>query len=190
MRETQNPYGPPPGGGGYGPPPGGGGGYGPPPGGGYGPPGGGQAPPPGPGVPGPFSPPPAGFGAPPGMAPPGGPGGARTDVVGIMALVSSILGLIGGLINILSGLFGTCCVLCTMGSTVIGVIVFIPSAAGAVMGGISLSRIKHEPEKHTGKGVAMAGLILGILASLLAIAEIILPWFGIACFAVAGQTSP
>ena len=187
-------YGPPPGGGGYGPPPGGGG-YGPPPGGGgYGPPpgGGGYGPPPGAGG---YGPPPGGYtpNVPPGFTPGtvggggGGLGGPKTDTLAVVGLVASILGLVGGLLNILSGLFGTCCFLCTLGSTVIGVLVLLPSGAGAIMGGLSASRINKEPERLTGKGLAMAALVVGVLATLLALAEIILPWFGIACFSFLGS---
>ena len=178
-------YGPPPGG--YGPPPGGGGpppgGYGPPPGGaGYGPPGGFG--PPGGG----YGAPPAGsYGGPPGYGPPPGP---RTDTLAVAGLVLSIVALLGAILNMLSGLFGTCCFLCTLGSTVIGVLVLVPAIAGIVMGGLSVSRINKTPEQFGGKGMAVAALVIGIIAALLGLAEIVLPWLGIACFAAAGSTGP
>ena len=90
----------------------------------------------------------------------------------------------------LSGLFGTCCFLCTLGSTVIGVLVLVPAIAGIVMGGLSVSRINKTPEQFGGKGMAVAALVIGIIAALLGLAEIVLPWLGIACFAAAGSTGP
>ncbi len=187
MQRAQNPWGPP--GGGYGPPgaPPGGSGYGPPPGaGGYGPPpgGGGYGPPPG--APG-FTPPPAGsFGSPPGFPAPGGP---RTDTLAVAGLVLGIVALLGAILNMLSGLFGTCCFLCTLGSTVIGIVVLVPAIAGIVMGTLSVSRINKAPQQLTGKGMAVAALVLGAISALLALAEIVLPWLGIACFAATGGTS-
>lgn len=183
MRETQNPYG-----GGYGGP----GGYGPPPGG-YGPPHGGYGPPP-PG-PGGYGPPPGGYGPPPagsfGGAPgPGGPTGPRTDTLGIVGLVCSILGIVGAIVNAFAGAFGTCCVICTLGSTFLGAALLIPSLAGAVMGGMSVKRIADHPQHLTGKGIAMAALVIGLVSSLLVIAEIVLPWLGIACFAASGAAGP
>lgn len=162
-------YGPPPGG--YGPPPGPGG-YGPPPGpGGYGPPGHGS-----------------GFGAPGGFhAPPGAPqGGPKTDQLAVAGLICGILGLVGAILNGISGLFGACCVLCTVGATILGIVVLIPSVAAVVMGGMSVSRINKNPEALSGKGMAIAALILGGVATLAALAEIVLPWLGIACFAASG----
>ncbi len=174
----QGPPGYPPGGGGYGPPPGGGG-YGPPPGP-AGPPG--FGPPPGPGGHG------SAFNQPPGFASPpaGGPGGKKTDQLAIAGLVCSILGLVGAILNGISGLFGACCVLCTVGATVLGIIVLIPSGAGVVMGAMSISRINKRPDELEGKGLAVAALVIGAIAVIAALAEIILPWLGIACFAASG----
>ena len=143
-------YGPPGGGPPQGGAPGGGapGGYGPPGGGppqggapgGYGPPGGGP--------PGGYGPP-GGFGVnhPPGVAPqmgqgfgggyPGG-GGAQTDPLAIVSLVTGILSL----------LTGWCCAL-----------FFVVFALVSVITGIvSLSRIKSEPQRYTGKGLAWGGI--------------------------------
>lgn len=88
--------------------------------------------------------------------------------------------------NAVSGLFGACCMLCTVGSTVIGIVVLIPSVAALVMGAVSASRIDKRPEELEGKGLAVAALVLGVVSTLGALAEIVLPWLGIACFAASG----
>jgi hypothetical protein len=144
-------YGPPPGGGGYGPPPGG---YGPPPGGGgYGgpPPGGYGAPPPGGfgGGPPPFGPP----GMPGPMGPGFGPPNASTGLA-VGALVSGII-----------AIPTTCC--CS--------ILSLPLAVAAViMGGVALSKAKAQPHLYGGKGMAVAGLICGAVAIVMAIAALAL----------------
>ena len=143
-------YGPPPGGGGYGPPPGGGG-YGPPPGGGgYGapppPPGGGYGGPPGGGYgapPGFGGPPQGGYGAPPGGygGPPQG-GGQKTSGLAIASMVMGILSIPLCFCQLLSG----------------------PLAVLAViMAGISLASMSKDPLVG-GKGMAIAGLVTGILS--------------------------
>ncbi|MBX3131154.1 MAG: hypothetical protein KF718_30830 [Polyangiaceae bacterium] len=126
---------------------------------------------------------PPGYGPPP--YPPPGPPLQRTDQLAVIALVSSLLGLIGAVLNGVSGLFGACCVLCTVGTTVLGVLVLVPSLAGAVMGGMSIARINREPERLGGKMLAVAALVVGVLSSFAAIAEIVLPWFGLACMTAA-----
>lgn len=134
--------------GGYG---GGGGGYGPPPGGGgYG------------------APPPGGFGGPPPFGPPGppmpggghGPGGpgfgpaSATNGLAVGALVTGIL-----------AIPTTCC--CSIGSLPLGI-------AACVLGGIAMSKIKADPQRYGGKGMALAGLVCGALSILLAIVLLVL----------------
>jgi hypothetical protein len=80
-------------------------------------------------------------------------------------------------------------VLCTVGATILGIVVLIPSVAGVVMGGMSVSRINKNPEALSGKGMAIAALVLGAIATLGALAEIVLPWLGMACFAASGAAS-
>jgi hypothetical protein len=104
-------------------------------------------------------------------------------------LVLSIVALLGAILNMLSGLFGTCCFLCTLGSTVIGIVVLVPAVASIVMGAMSASRINKAPAQFSGKGMAIAALVLGAISALLALAEIVLPWLGIACFAATGGSS-
>ena len=142
----------PPGGGGYGPPgggPPGGGGYGPPGGGGYGgpPPGGFGGPPGGP----------PGFGPPGGFPPPGmGPMGPQQSVSSGLA----IAGLVCGILSIP----GICC--CGGG---------IPfGIAGAVMGGIAMSKAKSSPETHGGGGMGLAGMICGIIGAVLSVVYLII----------------
>ena len=149
-------YGPPPGGGGYGPPPGGGG-YGPPPGGGgYG------GPPPGGGGYG--GPPPGGFGGGGGFGPsgpqmPGGPMGMgggpgfapqMSNGLAIAALVCGIL-----------AIPTTCC--CSILSLPLGI-------AACIMGGLAMSKAKAQPAVYGGKGMALGGLICGIVSIIMAIA--------------------
>ena len=150
-------YGPPPGGGGYGPPPGGGG-YGAPPpgGGGYGgaPPGGGGygGPPPGGfgGGGGGFGPGPAPMGMPGQM---GGPGFVPQGTSNGLAIAAMICG-IGAIPT-------TCC--CSLLSLPLAI-------AACVLGGIALSKVKAQPQAYGGKGMALAGLICGVVGILMSIA--------------------
>ena len=88
----------------------------------------------------------------------------------------------------LSGVLGSCCPVCTVGSTLLGIVVALPSFAGALMGGICVMRVSGRPQELTGRGIGLAALILGIIALVLALATIILPWLGIACMSAAGST--
>lgn len=143
-------YGPP----GFGPPPGGGYG-GPPPGGGYGgpPPGGYGGPPPGGfggyGAP----PPPGGFGPPP----PGGFGGPPLGPMGMQPPSSSLA--IAALVCGILAIPGACC--CYSGVPL--------GIAAAVMGGMAMQKAKANPQAYGGHGMALGGLICGILAVLFTI---------------------
>lgn len=155
--------------------------------GGYGSGPGGYGGPPGAGGPG-------GFGPPPGTPPPGGPGsygsspggpaGPKNDTLAIVALIAGVLGVLVALAQIVVMFFGAacgaCCPLCTIGSSATGVIALIPGIIGAVCGGISMKRIKDAPHELGGKGFAVAGLVTGIIAALIALATIVLPWLGCA----------
>lgn len=173
---AHSPYGPPGSGGpqGWGTPPG----YGPPPGappgapGGYGPPG--------------FIPPPVGtYGMPPPSA-----FAPRVDGMAVTGLVLGVIGILIGLLNLLSGLFGTFCVLCTIGSTFIGVIGFLPSATGVTLGVLGEKRIRTNPGRYTGRGLAITAIVISGLATLLALVEIVLPWLGLGCLHMSGAISP
>ena len=87
----------------------------------------------------------------------------------------------------LSGVLGSCCPVCTVGSTLLGILVALPSFVGALMGGICMMRVRGRPQELTGRGIGLAALILGIVAFVLALATIILPWFGFACMSAAGS---
>jgi hypothetical protein len=141
-------YGPPPGGGGYGPPPGG---YGPPPGGG----GGYGGPPPGGGGYG--GPPPGGFGG----GSPFGPPGPQMPMGPSFGPPNSSNGLaIGALVTGILALPTTCC--CSIASLPLGI-------AACVMGGIALSKIKAQPQMYGGKGLALAGAICGAISIIMGI---------------------
>jgi hypothetical protein len=173
--EAHSPYGPPPGGGGgpqgWGNPPG----YGTPPPappGGYGPPG--------------FMPPPVGsYGV-----PPPGAFAPRVDGMAITGLILGVIGILIGFVNLLSGFLGTFCVICTVGSTFIGVIGLIPSGTGVALGVMGEKRIRTNPGRFTGRGVAIAAIVVSGLATLVALVEIILPWLGIGCLHFSGALSP
>lgn len=136
---------------------------------------------------GPYQPPtpgasPAGGGAftPP---PPGtyqGPegGGPRPDGLGIAGLILGILALIASLANLLTGLFGTCCVVCTVGSTFIAMGTAVPAIAGGVMGMVSMKRTRAYPRHYSGWGLALAAAIVSGTALVLCLVEIVLPWLG------------
>lgn len=133
---------------------------------------------------------PRGYGEPPGGAPPGPPPmGPRTDALAIVSLVCGILGLLGAGANLGSGILGTCCILCTLGSTVVGVIVLIPALAGVVCGILSARRIDAAPHELGGRSLAVAGVVVSGVAVLLALATIVLPWFGLGCLAIAGNAN-
>ena len=77
------------------------------------------------------------------------PGGQETNKLAIASLVVSILSL-------------ACCCFGNFGP-VLGIVVAI---VGAVMGGVAEKQIRENPAQ-TGKGIAMAGRIVGIVASIL-----------------------
>ena len=56
-------------------------------------------------------------------------------------------------------------------SLVLGLVGFllcgVPSILAVIFGGIALSQIKKRPEEFTGRGLAIAGLILGIVMMVL-----------------------
>lgn len=121
-----------------------------------------------------------------GMPPPSAYG-PRVDGMAISGLVLGILGMVGGLFNLLSGLLGTFCMLCTIGSTFIGIIAFLPSATGVALGALGERRIRNNPRRYTGRGIAIAAIVVSGLAALLALVEIVLPWFGIGCLYATGS---
>jgi hypothetical protein len=143
-------------------------------------------PPPGYPPAGSFSPP-GGYGAPPDSL---GPGGPRPDGLGIAALIVGILGVIVGVLNLFSGLLGTCCVLCTVGSTFIAIIGLVPSGSGLLLANLSLSRIKRHPGRLTGKGLALAALVVSGAATLLCVLEVVLPWLGLGFLYATGIVHP
>jgi hypothetical protein len=59
-----------------------------------------------------------------------------------MAVASLVLGIVGVLLCFL----------------------ILPSALAVIFGAIGLSQIRHAPERFTGRGLAIAGLVLGIIA--------------------------
>lgn len=80
-----------------------------------------------------------------------GSDGVKSDPLAITSLATGVGGLIIGLL--LSGIIG-----------------IVAGIVGIVLGFISLSRIKKNPEKYSGKGMAWAGIICGIvIVSLFAI---------------------
>lgn len=88
-----------------------------------------------------------------------------------LAIVSLVVGVLGIPV--------TCCC-CQLFGFVAGIL-----ALG--LGGFSMKRINDEPEKYSGKGLAIAGMVLGGLLLLLAVAWII---YIIVTVGVSGLTSP
>lgn len=133
-----------------------------------------QAPAPGQGAPG------GGF-TPPAPGTYGGPegGGPRPDGLGIAGVILSVLGLVGAVLNLLTGLLGTCCVVCTVGSTFIAIAAAVPAIAGLVMGVVSMKRTRAYPHYYSGWGLALGATIVSGAALALCVLEIVLPWLGL-----------
>jgi hypothetical protein len=68
---------------------------------------------------------------------------------------------IGALVTGILAIPTTCC--CSLGSLPLAI-------AACVMGGLALSKVKAQPHLYGGKGMALAGLICGIVAVLMSIA--------------------
>ncbi|HEY1955566.1 MAG TPA: DUF4190 domain-containing protein [Polyangiaceae bacterium] len=117
-------------------------GYGPPGGGGYGPP-------PGYGPPGGYSPSPYGYGPPP----PTGPQ-QKTNALAVVSLVTGICALVCGLGS------WVCCFLVFLAAP----LAFILSAVSIPTGLFAMSQIKQSNGALRGNGMALAGLITGIVA--------------------------
>lgn len=161
---------------GWGAPPGGGGppGYGgPPPGGGgppgYAPPGGGY------GAPGGFGPPGGGYGGPPGggFGPPGGsgygpPGGFGYGAAGGDGPKTSglaIASLVTGCIAMPLMLVQCCCAFLPLSSPL--------GLTAIITGAIGISQTNKSPHLYKGRGLAIAGLILGCISILMSIVGLV-----------------
>jgi hypothetical protein len=70
---------------------------------------------------------------------------------------------LGALITGVLAIPTTCC--CSFASLPLAI-------AACVMGGLALSKVKTQPQIYGGKGMALAGLICGIIALLMAIASL------------------
>lgn len=114
----------------------------------------------------------------------------RVDGMAVTGLILGVIGILIGTVNLLSGFLGTFCVICTVGSTFIGVIGFLPSATGVALGVMGEKRIRTNPSRFTGRGIAIAAIVLSGLATLVALVEIVLPWFGIGCLYASGSLKP
>ena len=139
------------------------------------PPPGGFVPPPGP--PGGFVPPPAGGAPPPGAPPPPGGGGFNPPGwnappggygVGLPPGVSANAGYGGppgqtqdqfAVVSLVLGIFGLLLVFCC------GPLSIVLGIAAVTFGLVSLSRIAKEPERYSGKPLAIAGIVIGALAA-------------------------
>lgn len=136
------------------------------------------------------------YGQPPGFGPPYGASGygpppvPRMDALGVVALIGGLLALVGAIGNLVSGFCGALCPLCTIGGAIIGVIVAIPAIIGIVCGVLGYHRTTHQPERYTGKGLALAGAITGGIAILLTIATVVGPWLGLGCLSATGPRPP
>jgi hypothetical protein len=77
-------------------------------------------------------------------------GGPQLNTLGLIALISGILGIVG-----------CCCY---------GLPGIILGPAAIIMGSLALKQFRTEPERYSGKGLATAGLICGIAGLLLGLA--------------------
>jgi hypothetical protein len=114
----------------------------------------------------------------------------RVDGMAVTGLVLGVIGMLIGIVNLLSGLLGTFCVACTIGSTFIGIVGLLPSGTGVLLGFLGEKRIRTNPARYTGRGIAIAAIVVSGLATLLALIEIVLPWFGIGCLYLTGSVLP
>jgi len=140
------------------------------------------------------------YGQPPGYGPPygasgygpplGRPTGPRMDALAVVALIGGLLAIVGATANLVSGFCGALCPLCTIGGAIIGAIVAIPAIIGIVCGILGYHRTTREPERYTGKGLALAGAITGGIAILLTIATVVGPWLGFGCMAATAPPAP
>lgn len=108
------------------------------------------------------------------------------DALAVVALIGGLLALVGAIGNLVSGFCGALCPLCTIGGAIIGFIVAIPAIIGIVCGVLGYHRTTYQPERYTGKGLALAGAITGGIAILLTIATVVGPWLGFGCISAAG----
>ena len=129
------------------------------------------------------------FGAPPtGPQVPAnaGPQGPRLDTMAVVALVLGILGLLLGLTSGVTMMFGAaCCVICVAGSSVFSIGSVLLGLAAAIVGGLSVKRIKDDPVGLRGRELAIAGIVLGVLAGLVGLVTLVLPLLGIGLAAAA-----
>lgn len=98
----------------------------------------------------------------------------RTDILAILSLVLGALGLLSGLFSDVSAFFAACCCLGMVGVLLGGALGLLLSLAGIVLGGVSMARIRKTPDELGGKGLAIGGILVSLVASLASCAAVVL----------------
>ena len=109
-----------------------------------------------------------------------GPPPRHLDALAPVGLAFSALGLVAGVLNFFGSTVAICCPVCTLGTTVVGVVSLLAAVVGSVLGLASHRRIMARQDELSGDLVAKIGLIVGIIAVVAAVVSTLLPMLGVA----------
>lgn len=98
----------------------------------------------------------------------------RNDVLAIVSLVLGILAMLLGIAGLVFAFIGACCCLGQIGVLICGGLGLLMAFVGVILGIVSAVRISKRPDELTGRGIAIGGIVLNILAMLLDLAPIVL----------------
>lgn len=98
----------------------------------------------------------------------------RTDILAILSLVAGVIGLLAGLFSDISSFFAVCCCLGVFGVLAGGALGLLLALVGVVLGIVSLVRIKKAPDELGGKGLAIGGILVSLVAVVASLAAVVL----------------
>ncbi len=71
-----------------------------------------------------------------------------------------------GIVSLVAGIAGLAMMVPTLLIWLCGVIPFILGIAAVILGILGISRVKRDPTRYSGKGLAIAGVLFGLIAIL------------------------
>ncbi len=98
----------------------------------------------------------------------------RNDTLAIVSLVLGILAMLLGVAGLVFALVGACCCLGQIGVLICGGLGLTMALVGVILGIVSVVRINKRPDELTGKGMAIGGIVLNLLALIFDLAPIVL----------------
>jgi hypothetical protein len=69
-----------------------------------------------------------------------------------------------GIVSLVAGIAGLAMMVPTLLIWLCGIIPFILGIAAVILGILGISRVKRDPAKYSGKGLAIAGILIGMIS--------------------------